>query len=230
MIENVIKNISSYFTLTKFLTLEEQKITEQKCRYYVFYPLESERKRAIVSQNEITNKDFQIEILKITYNKKFGNIAHKDVLGAILGLGIKRECIGDIIISDDIYVYVIKEMSSFIVNNLITVGKVNVNVQLSSFDEIKDINIDNYVEDEMLISSYRLDTIVSERTNLSREKAKQYVILKNVKVNGNININPDYIVKINDLISIHRYGRIIINEEIRKTKKDKIIIKVLRTR
>ena len=230
MIENVIKNISSYFTLTKFLTLEEQKIIEQKCRYYVFYPLESERKRAIVSQNEITNKDFQIEILKITYNKKFGNIAHKDVLGAILGLGIKRECIGDIIISDDIYVYVIKEMSSFIVNNLITVGKVNVNVQLSSFDEIKDINIDNYVEDEMLISSYRLDTIVSERTNLSREKAKQYVILKYVKVNGNINIKPDYIVKINDLISIHRYGRIIINEEIRKTKKDKIIIKVLRTR
>lgn len=230
MIENIIKNISSYFTLTKFLTLEEQKIIEQKCRYYVFYPLESERKRAIVSQNEITNKDFQIEILKITYNKKFGNIAHKDVLGAILGLGIKRECIGDIIISDDIYVYVIKEMSSFIVNNLITVGKVNVNVQLSSFDEIKDINIDNYVEDEMLISSYRLDTIVSERTNLPREKAKQYVILKNVKVNGNININPDYIVKINDLISIHRYGRIIINEEIRKTKKDKIIIKVLRTR
>ena len=43
MIENIIKNISSYFTLTKFLTLEEQKIIEQKCRYYVFYPLESER-------------------------------------------------------------------------------------------------------------------------------------------------------------------------------------------
>lgn len=230
MVENIIKNISSYFTLTKFLTLEEQKIIEQKCKYYVFYPLESERKRAIVSKNEITNKDFQIEILKITYNKKFGNIAHKDVLGAILGLGIKRECIGDIIVSDDIYVYVIKEMSSFIVNNLITIGRVNVSVKLSSFDEIKDINIDNYVEDEMLISSYRLDTIVSERTNLSREKAKQYVILKNVKVNGNININPDYIVKINDLISIHRYGRIIIKEEIRKTKKDKIIIKVLRTR
>lgn len=230
MVENIIKNISSYFTLTKFLTLEEQKIIEQKCKYYVFYPLESERKRAIVSKNEITNKDFQIEILKITYNKKFGNIAHKDVLGAILGLGIKRECIGDIIVSDDIYVYAIKEMSSFIVNNLITIGKVNVIVKLSSFDEIKDINIDNYIEDEMLISSYRLDTIVSERTNLSREKAKQYVILKNVKVNGNININPDYIVKINDLISIHRYGRIIIKEEIRKTKKDKIIIKVLRTR
>lgn len=230
MIDNIIKNISSYFTLTKFLTLEEQKIIEQKCRYYVFYPLESERKRAIVSKNEITNKDFQIEILKITYNKKFGNIAHKDVLGAILGLGIKRECIGDIIISDDIYVYVIKEMCSFIVNNLLTVGKVNVNVKLSSFDEIKDISINNYVEDEMLISSYRLDTIVSERTNLSREKAKQYVLLKNVKINGNININPDYIVKINDLISIHRYGRVIIKEEIRKTKKDKIIIKVLRTR
>ena len=230
MIENILKNISSYSTLTKFLTLEEQKIIEHKCKYYYFFPEFAERKRALISTCDINKKDFQIDIIKIEYNKKFGDIKHKDVLGAILGLGIKRECIGDIIVSDDIYVYVIKEMTTFIINNLINIGKVNVNVTVSTFDEIKDIKVDNYVEDEILVSSYRLDTIVSEITSLSREKAKQYVLLKNVKINGNINTNPDYIVKFDDLISIHRFGRIIIKEEVRKTKKDKNIIKILRTR
>lgn len=230
MIENIIKNISLNPTLTKFLTLEEQKIIEKNCNNYRFFPLDCERKRAFVCKGEINKNDFQIDIIKITYNKKFGEIKHKDILGAIIGLGIKRECIGDIIVSDDIYVYVIQDMTTFIINNLITVGRVNVNITLSSFDEVKNINVENYIETEIIVSSYRLDTIVSEITSLSREKAKQYVTLKNVKVNGNINTNPDYIVKFNDLISIHRFGRVIITEEVRKTKKDKNIIKILRTR
>ena len=65
---------------------------------------------------------------------------------------------------------------------------------------------------------------------LSREKAKQYISLKNVKINGVINTNPDYIVKIDDLISIHRFGRIILKEEIKKTKKDKYVLSILKTK
>lgn len=230
MIENIIKNISRTTILTKFLTLEEQSIlTKQRCSL-LFFPEDCERKRALVSLDDIQNRNFEIDLLKISYNHKFGSIGHRDVLGAVLGLGIKRECIGDILVDDCIYIFIIKEMSIYIIDNLLKIGNVYVNVEMSSIDDIKDINRDNYIEDQLLVSSYRLDTIVSERTNLSREKSKQYIQLKNVKVNGIININPDYIVKIDDLISIHRYGRLIVKEEIRKTKKDKIVIKILKTR
>ena len=106
----------------------------------------------------------------------------------------------------------------------------SVDVKLSSTDELQNITVDNYIEDTFIVSSYRLDTIISERCSLSREKAKQYIILKNVKINGVINVNPDYIVKIDDLISIHRFGRLIVKEEIKKTKKDKYILRVFKTK
>lgn len=232
IVNELIKNINnSSKSVSKFLSLEEQ-VQLNKVKNKVFFPIDSERKRVIIFKNDIEEFkiDDYISIIKISYNKKFGEINHRDVLGSIIGLGIKRECIGDIIVDEDIFVYVIKEMEYFIINNLIKIGKVSVDVKLSSTNELQNITVDNYIEDTFIVSSYRLDTIISERCSLSREKAKQYIILKNVKINGVINVNPDYIVKIDDLISIHRFGRLIVKEEIKKTKKDKYILRVFKTK
>ena len=232
IVNELIKNINnSSKSVSKFLSLEEQ-VQLNKVKNKVFFPIDSERKRVIIFKNDIEEFkiDDYISIIKISYNKKFGEINHRDVLGSIIGLGIKRECIGDIIIDEDIFVYVVKEMEYFIINNLIKIGKVSVDVKLSSTDELQNITVDNYIEDTFIVSSYRLDTIISERCSLSREKAKQYIILKNVKINGVINVNPDYIVKIDDLISIHRFGRLIVKEEMKKTKKDKYILRVFKTK
>ena len=230
------KNINSSNKLvSKFLSLEEQ-VQLKKINNKIFFPSNTERKRVII--NDESNSDYDndyilndyISIIKIEYNHKFGEINHRDVLGSLIGLGIRRECIGDIIVSSDIYVYVIKEMEYFSINNLIKIGKVSVDVSISNYDEIKNIDVNNYIEDTFIVSSYRLDTIISERCSLSREKAKQYIVLKNVKINGIVNVNPDYLVKIDDLISIHKFGRLIIKEEIKKTKKDKLILRVLKTK
>lgn len=231
IIDELIKNLSNKKTLlSKFLTLEEQTIILKKKLNCSIFPENCERKRVLFNFNNETNDDFNISILKITYNKKFGEIGHRDVLGSLIGLGLKRECIGDIIINNDIYVYVIQEMKEFILNNLIQIGKVYVNVMSSSFEEVNKIGVNNYIEDQIIVSSYRLDTIISEVCCLSREKSKQYIALKNVKINGIINSNPDYLVKVEDLISIHRFGRLIIQEEIKKTKKDKYVLRILKTK
>lgn len=235
-IDEFKKNINSSNKLvSKFLSLEEQ-VQLKKINNKIFFPSNTERKRVII--NDESNSDYDndyilndyISIIKIEYNHKFGEINHRDVLGSLIGLGIRRECIGDIIVSSDIYVYIIKEMEFFIINNLIKIGKVSVDVSISNYDEIKNIDVNNYIEDTFIVSSYRLDTIISERCSLSREKAKQYIVLKNVKINGIVNVNPDYLVKIDDLISIHKFGRLIIKEEIKKTKKDKLILRVLKTK
>lgn len=232
IVTELIKNINnSSKSVSKFLSLEEQ-VQLNKVKNKLFFPIGSERKRVIIFKNDIEEIkiDDYISIIKISYNKRFGEINHRDVLGSLIGLGIKRECIGDIIVDKDIYVYVIKEMEQFIIQNLIKIGRVSVDTEISNINELKNINIDSYIEDTFIVSSYRLDTIISERCSLSREKAKQYIILKNVKINGIINVNPDYIVKIDDLISIHRFGRLIIKEEVKKTKKDKYILRVFKTK
>lgn len=225
------KNVhSGKLIISKFLTIEEQVLLN-KIKSKLFIPENCERKRVIVNYNDdYIDVEKYISIVKINYNKKFGEINHRDVLGAMMALGIKRECIGDIIVSDEIYVFIIKEMENFIINNLFTIGKMNVDIQLSSFKEIENIEVDNYIEDTYIVSSYRLDAIISERCSLSREKAKQFILLKNVKINGVVNTNPDYILKIDDLVSIHRFGRLIIKEEVNKTKKEKYVLKILRTK
>ena len=131
IVNELIKNINnSSKSVSKFLSLEEQ-VQLNKVKNKVFFPIDSERKRVIIFKNDIEEFkiDDYISIIKISYNKKFGEINHRDVLGSIIGLGIKRECIGDIIVDEDIFVYVIKEMEHFIVNNLIKIGRVSVDVK-----------------------------------------------------------------------------------------------------
>lgn len=231
IIDEFLKNINeNKNNISKFLS-EEEQILLRKVKNKFFFPEFCERKRVIIYNNiDDFNINDYISVIKIDYNKKFGEITHRDVLGSLMGLGIKRECVGDIIVDDNIYVFVIKEMEKYVLNNLITIGKVSVNVNIISIDDIKNINFDKYIEDTIIVSSYRLDNIISERCAFSREKAKQYINLKNVKINGIVNVNPDYTVKIDDLISIYRFGRLIIKEEINKTKKDKYVLRVLKTK
>ena len=231
IIDEFLKNINeNKNNISKFLS-EEEQILLKKVKNKFFFPEFCERKRVIIYNNiDDFNINDYISVIKIDYNKKFSEITHRDVLGSLMGLGIKRECVGDIIVDDNIYVFVIKEMEKYVLNNLITIGKVSVNVNIISIDDIKNINFDKYIEDTIIVSSYRLDNIISERCAFSREKAKQYITLKNVKINGIVNVNPDYTVKIDDLISIYRFGRLIIKEEINKTKKDKYVLRVLKTK
>lgn len=230
-IDDFLKNINdNKIKVSKFLS-EEEQVLFKKIKNKFFFPDFCERKRVIIDDNfDNLNINDYVSVIKVDYNKKFKNITHRDVLGALMGLGIKRECVGDILIDESIYIFVIKEMENYIINNLISIGKSNVDAVIISIDDINNINFDKYIEDTIIVSSYRLDNIISERCALSREKAKQYINLKNVKVNGIINTNPDYFVKIDDLISIHKFGRLIIKEEVNKTKKDKYVLRVLKTK
>ena len=173
IIDEFLKNINeNKNNISKFLS-EEEQILLKKVKNKFFFPEFCERKRVIIYNNiDDFNINDYISVIKIDYNKKFGEITHRDVLGSLMGLGIKRECVGDIIVDDNIYVFVIKEMEKYVLNNLITIGKVSVNVNIISIDDIKNINFDKYIEDTIIVSSYRLDNIISERCAFSREKAK----------------------------------------------------------
>lgn len=229
MVHDYLNNAKNKDVLTKFLSPEDQKLfNNQKV---IFSDLGYERKRAYLFCSEVCDDvDFQIKAIEIMYNQKFYSLTHSQVLGALIGLGITRDSLGDIYLNDKIYVLVTSEMAPFIINNLVQVDKAKVNVREVDLDVITSLDVDNYYETNLIVASLRLDVLVSSITNLSREKAKEYINLKNVKVNGKVNINPDYILKNDDLISIHRFGRTIIKDVIRKTKKDKLVLAVLRTK
>lgn len=225
---NLLKNGHHGPVLSKFLTLAEQAELHDIDLNIVFsnnYPFE-ERKRAFIYPKELDIKlDFKISFLKIVSREK---LKHSDVLGAIMNLGITRDVIGDILISDEVYVIVASEILKYLVDNLLQVGKAKVKVEI--INDLPSLDMNNYQSSSIIVTSMRLDSIINKSLNLSREKAQTLIQMRAVKINGNICLSNDYLCQENDIISINKFGRIIVRDVSRKTKKDKLVLNIERTK
>lgn len=191
----------------------------------------SERNRVIISPYEDVNfNDFEISIIKIEYPHKFVKINHRNVLGTIMSLGINRNTIGDIIITSDetsaIYVIVIKEMITYLQNNLTTINNCPVKLKEVSVEELQNIKLKEAIEKSYIVASMRIDVILASVIGVSRNEINKYFDEKKVLINHQVCMNKHYECKIEDLISVRKFGRIAINEDIKTTKKNNLVIKV----
>ncbi len=161
-----------------------------------------------------------IDILKITPVK---DITHRDVLGSLFSLGLENDTIGDIFVEDDcIYLTSLKRLSNFIIDNLIIIK--NIPVRITVTDRI--IFTKNHLEKQKLIvSSTRLDTIVSSLANTSRSVAMSLIEQRMVLVNYQEQ-NKVKEIKKDDIISIRKVGKFKIGDIIMITKKNKKVVEV----
>ena len=84
----------------------------------------NDSERRVIIFNYDDSMELPYTILKIKCKTKFYKPTHKDYLGAIMGLGIKREKFGDLIVVDDTgYIVTFNEIAKFISCNLNLIGK-----------------------------------------------------------------------------------------------------------
>ena len=105
--------------------------------------VDSEMKRLIIAPSfyQIEKEDFEIVLAKISYAKPFGTLNHRDILGALMSLGVKRELFGDIYeYEDNFYVAMDAKIYEYVKNNLIKIKRSKVKILES--EEI--ITIDVY--------------------------------------------------------------------------------------
>lgn len=180
--------------------------------------LEAERRILILGIEE--PKEF-LEIISVE-SKSGKKLSHRSVLGSLLGLGISRDVIGDILISEErADVFVIPDISKYILQNLNKIGSEKVNVYKNSFDNMLKIE-DDYKEIKTTVASLRLDAIVSASIGVSREVSSKLIENQKVKVNYKITENTSKQIKAGDKISVRGYGRIELIEILGETKKDRI--------
>lgn len=170
-----------------------------------------------------------ISCLKISTNSS-GKLKHKDYMGAIYSLGIKREKIGDIFVYNDCgYVICIPSIKEYILLNLITVGKekVSINEIDISSEEFMNISI-NFVSKEIIIPSLRLDTVISKIYNVSRNEVKQKIQSGDVFVNYVCAVKADQVLKQLDIVSVRGYGKFSVDKTLRQTKNANIVVNILK--
>lgn len=182
---------------------------------------------------ELDMSDFEITVLQFSYNSKFNQITHRQVLGTLLNqLGVQRSLLGDILIGEGCVQLVVQSgMASYVSQSITKIGKVSVKWKEVLPSELLP-RIDKGKPIEILVASLRIDSILSEILRLSRNNSIKLIEKDKVRLNYASILKASQEVVVGDLLSIRGYGRYIISEHngFTKSGKNKLIIeKIIET-
>lgn len=164
--------------------------------------------------------------VRIKKPRNAGELSHRDYLGALMGLGIKRECIGDILVrSDGADIIVLKELCDYIMLNLTKAGRVYLESERIDISQLKEPE-QRIREKTDTVASVRLDNVVSSAFNIPRGAAAEAVKAGLVFVNNLQAEKTDYSVKEGDKISLRGKGKCCLAEIGGKSRKDRQYIKI----
>ena len=159
-------------------------------------------------------------------SQKFADtLAHRDFLGSVLALGIKREKTGDIIVFENrAYLICSNDIASFISDNLKCVKHTAVSCNM--IKGMPDIKQTMPELTELVISSERVDSLISEVWNISRSESKILCIDEKVFINAMLTVNASKQLSPGDIVSVRGLGRIIYEGVLKATKKGRLRVGV----
>jgi len=157
---------------------------------------------------------------------KFSVLSHRDYLGAVMGLGIKREMMGDIIISENgAYIICLRSVARFICENLKRGGR---GTLACSVTEITDIELPQEKTEIKFhsVASMRLDNILSAGFSVPRSSCAEYINKGLVFVNSVRAVKCDAAVKEGDKIVLRGKGKVVLSEITGESKKGRVHINI----
>lgn len=98
------------------------------------------------------------------------SLGHRDILGAVMALGVKREVIGDIETGQPCWLACTAEMAPYLAENLTQAGRVGFEARVHHPDALPPRTV-NMARQQDTVASTRLDVLVAAAFNLSRSAA-----------------------------------------------------------
>lgn len=189
----------------------------------------AERQRALVAPDyrDLDEEPLRMKVMSITSDdQRLASLQHGDYLGAVLGLGLKREKIGDIHVREDgCHVIVAEEISSFLSMNLHQVHRVGVMTDIMDLDSLKTAEAELEPLD-LTVASLRLDGIAGDVFRLSRSKVLVPIKAGRCRVNWRTEEDPSKMLKAGDIVALQGFGRFKVLECDGMTKKGRLRVKI----
>ncbi len=153
--------------------------------------------------------------------------SHRDYLGAVIKIGMKREKVGDILTCvDGADLIVLKEAEKYILNGLKELKRFSKSeFERVSLEELK-IEEPKTQKINIIIPSMRIDSIVAEIIRTSRAKATEVVKEERVFVNHELIVKGSKEVKTGDIITVRGKGRFKVGDMLNQTKKGNLVVEV----
>ena len=205
---------------TFFLDPKEQtdlKMKLKKNEYKVFYPYKDSEK-VIFYINEVP------EVILYEIKSK-QELRHQDILGTMYSLNISPEMFGDIVLDNGRYfIYVLKLFQNYFEMNFTKVRNSSIELVRSDLDYLEDFER-KYETIELIVSSERIDTVISSIIHCNRAMIKDKIKDKEILLNHELLKNNSYVLRVGDVFSIRRFGKYKYMGIVKQTKKDNYIIK-----
>lgn len=152
------------------------------------------------------------------------SVGHRDVLGSLMGLGLSRRKIGDIVVLEELcQLVVLKDTASILLSQWETVGRQKISLREIPLTQLKSPEI-AMKEITSTVASPRLDSMLSTGFSLSRTKASSLIASGKVQVNHREVTKADFTVSQEDLLSCRGLGNCKVLEIRGETRKGRILV------
>lgn len=156
--------------------------------------------------------DFGISALSVTWDARYRLVGHRDVLGALMGLGIERDVLGDILMNGaGAQILADSKMAGWLMDNFTKVAMVPVTTKEILLTDIVPPKQEAKVV-RATVASLRLDAVGAAGFGISRSKMAAAVDGQKVQVNWQTAKSTSQAVKPGDVVSYRGRGRIEIKE------------------
>lgn len=217
------KNITRFQTLgyTYFLNPSECKQVMSKFKkgdYKIYSPYPDSEKN-ILYEKEAPD----VLLYEIECNVE---LRHQDILGTMYSLNISSDLFGDVLIVDGhYYVFILPIVQNYFETNFLMVRNSHVTLKEVPIDTLQDYER-KYERLEFIVSSNRIDTVLSTILHVGRGHVEDYIKKKEVLLNYEILKDPSYKLKEMDTFSIRKIGKFQYRGILKNTKSEHLIIEV----
>lgn len=141
----------------------------------------------------------------------YRELSHRDFLGALMSLGIKRSVLGDICVEGSTSrVFCERTAADYIESELTRAGRDTVKCSRVPID-LEYVPVQSFEEMSITVASLRLDGVVRALISVSRDDAASLVSRGEVELNYFTEKENDTAVQAKDIISVRGYGKYIID-------------------
>lgn len=184
---------------------------------------ESERVRFVIGSQaeEINSRDAEISLLRVEAKNPKARLEHRQILGSLMGLGLKREVIGDIQAGQNaMYVAVTAEIARFLLKEWEQSGSEKIRVKIILGEP--DLLPLECEERKITVASSRLDAVVAGGFGVARSLMQEWIAQGRVKRNDLVISKPELEVHPGDIISCRGQGRLKLVENDGQTRKGRL--------
>ena len=170
----------------------------------------------------------ELAAIEAAYPPTGADLTHRDLLGGLMGIGLTREKVGDILVGDTVaQIVCLKEAAPIILSQFEQAGRYRLKLKGIPLSALSPAPAEvKLIHDT--VAALRLDAVLASGFSLARGKAADLVAAGRVSLNHRECSKPDKSVAQGDILTCRGLGKCVVKTVGGQSRKGRIVIEIER--